>query len=256
MLASAQSLLGRRLAPSKALILEGDFAGSPNPPSCDPSKRVSPTRISRNHLLETAQKVEYPSNPGLSHFLDPTSQLSSAPASLCSGVLWPMLRDYPLPCFASGFLQEGIALPKNVEKLSFQARLNCLYRQSENFLTTSQVNIFPRLPNPIRQFAQSHFLLPPPRPLRPAQLGALQKMCEAPFPPPLGVFVSLVGGPPFFLILQSVPRHLRQNVPPQNVEKLSFCFFFNATTTTEKKYFRAQYCPILSRFQHFARFIC
>jgi len=68
---------------------------------------------------------------------------------------------------------------QNVEKLSFQARLNCLYRQSENFLITPKVNIFPNCGTPIRWFALSLFRLPPSWCLR--ALGGRPDFCRKTF---------------------------------------------------------------------------
>jgi len=147
----------------------------------------------------------------------------------------------------------NLATSKNVEKLSFQPRLNCLYRQSKNFLTTPEFYISPPSSASWRSASSAHLPLFPSRPWQPARFGALQKMCEA-FLSPLGVFVSLVGDPFPNPILHSAPSALCQNVPLKNVEKLSFGPHRLACTSRRKKYFSAFSCPILSHFQHFARF--
>jgi len=60
--------------------------------------------------------------------------------------------SFPHPAWSN------LATPKNVEKLSFQARLNCLYRQSENFYTTLKCNI---LPDPSGLMVRAAPCLPP-----------------------------------------------------------------------------------------------
>jgi len=117
---------------------------------------------------------------------------------------------------------------KNVEKLSFQARLNCLYRQLEIFFTAPKCNFFQHRIAPIRRFAEFPFRLSTSPPLRPARLGTLQEMREA-FSSPVLCLRELFG---------------RQSPSRKNVEKLSFGPHRLACTSRRKKYFH----PV---FQHF-----
>jgi len=117
---------------------------------------------------------------------------SASPPSAAPACLTFNLQPATLPSTPAPLAPKWLLLPtlQNVEKLSFQARLNCLYRQSENFCTAPKFYIFypstvrPSLLPALRHgklFRRSFRLFPsrPSRPLRPLRLGALQKMREA-----------------------------------------------------------------------------
>jgi len=150
--------------------------------------------------------------------------LSASPSALGLTARFPA-SPRP-PCLS----RLNLAILQNVEKLSFQARLNCLYRQSKIFLTTPECNIFPPflaghpVSRPGSSLATHHspHFLPPSHPLRPARLGALQKMREA---------FSLPRSVGLCAWWELIPSHLKNlDKPPQvnilskfgNVEKFSF----------------------------------
>jgi len=138
----------------------------------------------------------------------PPAHLPSPPALLTSrgafSPLSPSVRSVSSSAsvsFSSRF--------QSVEKLSFQARLNCLYRQSENFLTTPKFYIFPvrfrRFAISLGRFHAHHSL----------SLRTLRPSREASFN------VAFLG----------------QTVRPENVEKLSFGPLSTACPATVKKSF-------------------
>jgi len=73
----------------------------------------------------------------------------------------------------------NLAIPENVEKLSFQARIYSNCRETKIFFTTPKFNIFPPFASsctPILRFAQSPNHLHPSRPLREALLPTPKKV--------------------------------------------------------------------------------
>jgi len=101
---------------------------------------------SAHHLVGTTSTSSH---------LSTTTPPPAAPASTQPATFNPKpeTRPQPSPC-PRCLSWSNLATPKNVEKLSFQARLNCLYRQSKKIFTASKVNIFPRPTPPIRRPAQ------------------------------------------------------------------------------------------------------
>jgi len=127
------------------------------------------------------------------------------------------------PCLA----WSNLATQKNVEKLSFQARIYLFCRESENFFTTLKCDIFPH---------------PTPASRRPAQPSTVKletlstpsrPWLEA--PAFLRVFVSFVGD-------------------RKNVEKLSFHPRIYLFCRESQNFSPALFRPFVSHFRHFARF--
>jgi len=130
---------------------------------------------------------------------------------------------------------------KNVEKISFQARVFRFCSNRKNLPRRRNSTFCPIHPALLFEPLSVSSPSPPSRSLRP-----LREALSSPA-------LNLCGRNPAS-ILQSVPFRLGQNVPPRNVEKLSFGPHRLACTSKRKKYFHAPHCPILSHFQHFARF--
>jgi len=166
------------LAPSKRQHFEtskdGDFL---------PLRALCALCVRQENLLATPRRSA--GFPARSKLRPPTAPApSNFQFSTCNLKLLPDFRVLSVSAL-------NLPLPKkNVEKLSFQARLNCLYRQLKNFLTTPKFYISP--PSSASWRSASSTPLPL-FPWRPPRLGALQKMREA-FLSPLGDFVSLVRG--------------------------------------------------------------
>jgi len=209
-----------QMSSRKPPVAQSTFGFPDDPPR---SADFSPPRISSAHRLSVGM-------------LTPTAHPPGSP--LCSLRPLRSLREafsphplslYPVSSSASASVLSNF---QNVEKLSFQARLNCLYRQLENFFTASKVNIFPRPTPPIRRPAhpstfnvQLETNSSPSLSLRPARLGALPKMREA-LSSPVLCLGELGGRPPG---------------SRKNVEKISFGPHRLACTSRRKKLFHPHF---------------
>jgi len=123
----------------------------------------------------------------------------------------------PSPSLCLSWL--NFATLQNVEKRSFQARLNCLYRQLEKIFTIPKCNIFP---NPSRSIARTAPCLPPRLPAR-----TLRPLLEA--PAFLRAFASCAGD-------------------QKNVEKLSFQAPLSAVNREPKKFCKLNWPGICRTF--------
>jgi len=193
------------------------------------SSRKPPVRQSTFGFPDDSASPRVGTTSTSSHLFSPTPPPAASTSTQPSTRNLKLETHLPLPCLSPCLSWLILTTSKNVEKLSFQARLNCLYRQSENFLTTPKFNILPPPPASILRTAPGLSPLSPSHPWRPVRLGALQKMHEAFFSPALCL------------------RELRgrQSRPSKNVEKLSFGPHRLACTSRPKKYFHPH-------FQHFS----
>jgi len=140
---------------------------------------------------------------------------------------------------------ENCPPPKNVEKLSFHPRTTI----REANVYSGETNLWRAWEaHPERPANQNNFFHPRFSTLSPVQTVPLPPL----FSSPLRSLRPSRESKKRHAILQSVPPSLCQNVPLQNVEKLSFGPLSTACTANRNFLFRAISSQLLSHFQHYA----